>query len=52
MEATDEGTGLANMQFANSSSGPWSTLEAYGTSKAGWTLASGPGTKTVYYKDI
>ncbi len=50
MEASDEGTGLAKMQFANSSSGPWSTLEDFGSSKSGWILSSGPGTKTVYLK--
>ncbi len=38
------------MQFANSSKGPFSTLEAYSSSKSGWTLSSGPGTKTVYVK--
>ena len=50
MEASDGGTGLAKMQFANSSSGPWSALEDFSTSKAGWILSSGPGTKTVYLK--
>ncbi len=43
MEASDGGTGLAKMQFANSSGGPWSALEDYGSSKAGWILSSGPG---------
>ncbi len=50
IEASDNGTGLAKMQFANSSSGPWSALEDYSTSKAGWILTNGPGIKTVYLK--
>ena len=50
IEATDGDAGLKNMQFANSSGGPWSALEDYGSSKAGWTLTSGPGIKTVYVK--
>ncbi len=48
IEAAD--AGLVSMQFANSSKGPFSTLEAYSSSKSGWTLSSGPGTKTVYVK--
>ncbi len=41
---------IVSMKFANSLSGPWSDLEAYSATKSGWTLASGPGTKTVYVK--
>ncbi len=49
IEASDADS-LDSMQFANSSKGPWSALEAYSSKKSGWTLSSGPGTKTVYAK--
>ncbi len=41
IEASDGGTGLAKMQFANSSEGPWSALEDFSISKSGWTLSAG-----------
>jgi hypothetical protein len=50
IEVPDKGIGLKSMQFANSSKGPWSALETYSSTKSGWTLSSGPGTKTVYVK--
>ena len=51
LSASDEGSGVAQVQFSNDGSG-WSSWEAYTTAKA-WTLPSGDGTKTVYvcYKD-
>ncbi len=52
MEASDGGTGLAKMQFANSSSGPWSALEDFSSSKSGWILSSGPGIKDCILKSI
>ena len=50
IEVTDKGMGLASMQFANSSKGPWSALEPYSSTKSGWILSGEPGTKTVYVK--
>ena len=50
IEVPDKGIGLKSMQFANSSKGPWSVLEIYSSTKSGWILSSGPGTKTVYVK--
>ena len=48
IEASD--SDIAGMQFANSSKGPWSSLEPYKGKKNGWILSSGPGTKPVYVK--
>ena len=50
LNATDSGSGLAQMQFSNDNT-TWSTLEIYATTK-NWTLAAGNGTKTVYAKFI
>ncbi len=47
---SESGNDLIKMQFANSSSGPWSALEDFSSLKAGWILSSGPGIKTVYLK--
>ena len=50
IEVPDKGIGLKSMQFANGSKGPWSVLETYSSTKSGWILSSGLGTKTVYVK--
>ncbi len=41
IDASENYADLTEMQFANSSNGPWSALEDYGSSKLGWTLTRG-----------
>ncbi|MBN1412513.1 MAG: hypothetical protein JW969_16820 [Spirochaetales bacterium] len=56
LSATDDYSGVAQMQFSNNGSS-WSPLEPYSTSKTGWNLASATyggtsvqGTKWVYVR--
>jgi uncharacterized protein YdeI (BOF family) len=46
LSATDAGSGVTTMRFANNTTS-WSSWENYNTTKS-WTLASGEGIKSVY----
>jgi sugar lactone lactonase YvrE len=55
LSATGVQSSVAWMRFSNTNNGnDWTEWEAYHTSKAGWALGAGDGTKTVYvqFKDL
>jgi len=51
LTCADALSGCVSMQFSNvSAGGPYSDLEPYATTKVGWMLSPGDGTKTVYVR--
>jgi len=51
LTCSDDASGCSEMKFSNDNgTGPYSDPEAYSTTRPGWQLSSGDGTKAVYAK--